>query len=204
MPDYNKDPIIQGHSFEQLFLAQQEYFLEVRARGPENAEENFIFHVDLAGNQYDTLLRGSLTTGRMYHLHRYHPAIDGVGVLKTDSTKYLVLLQVSLSPYRSHSSKHQDIVAKKVPSIEKSIISYYRELGEIPEDRVIYVYVSLNQLHEESSSLDIFASLTTTTRRGTVKRPYYCGLVKTRSAAAASMRRHCLRIGYNTKSPLPA
>lgn len=77
-----------------------------------------------------------------------HQAIDGVCVASIGEIKYLLLLQVSLSPYKVHVSKGNDI-RKLIPSIEggtdtqKTIAEYYQHLsGDIPSDQVIYVYVS--------------------------------------------------------------
>jgi len=60
-----------------------------------------------------------MSENALYHLREQHPVIDAVGVfLCSDATKWLLLIQISLCKYSSHSSKAGDL-KKQVVSAKK-------------------------------------------------------------------------------------
>ena len=153
--DIHSNPIVQGYMFETAFLSSKllrEHPLTIQAVNSDQPASPRTFQFPSL-NPCGSQLLGALTTNLeencVYHLRNRHPAIDGVCVTCIDAKKYLLLLQVSLSPYKDHVSKGNDIIKQCIPSKEggmgtrKTIAEYYQHLGgDIPNDQVIYVYVS--------------------------------------------------------------
>jgi hypothetical protein len=92
-----------------------------------------------------------LLDGVLYYLRPCHPVIDAVAYIEMAESPWLVLIQVSLSDYKSHSSKLCDL-KNSLTGVEKSLnngpnswLEYYRSF--IPESKredckCVYVYVS--------------------------------------------------------------
>ena len=127
-------------------------------------------------------IHSELVPNQIYHLRSKHPAIDGVCVTNdSQNGMYLLLLQVSLSDYRTHISKGIDI-RKKVPASDegrfckgdrKTIAQYYKDLAKIKDDsKVVYAYVSPLQLGDPSE-YDFCQELQTYARSGTLTTPEY-------------------------------
>jgi hypothetical protein len=92
-----------------------------------------------------------LLDGVLYCLRPCHPVIDAVAYIEMAESPWLVLIQVSLSDYKSHSSKLCDLknsltgVEKSFNNSPNSWLDYYRSF--IPESKredckCVYVYVS--------------------------------------------------------------
>ena len=65
-----------------------------------------------------------LSHGMLYHLKYTYPVIDAVGYLDVDNVASLVFVQVSLSPYSSHSTKMSDLTTTTAPEVrDKTILN---------------------------------------------------------------------------------
>jgi len=82
-----------------------------------------------------------LIEGALYRVRMYHPAIDGIGKLKTNTGSLcLVFVQISKVPYSSHKSKIEDVVEnrygnktyKQLNQQYQSILSFYLQLCGSP------------------------------------------------------------------------
>ncbi len=93
-----------------------------------------------------------VTENKLHFLMPGHSAIDAVFVAENSmNTKYLVLIQVSLSRYAKHEAKHTDICKKFKGAIHcsSSILQYYDTISEIDISNTMYLYVSSNKLMNE-------------------------------------------------------
>ena len=128
--------IINGYCFEanvckQITKLNIEYIV-----GDENRSVS-TFDILVHASQPAGAPLTKMVKGVLYHLRMKHPVIDAVGLL-TDArnTDWLVMLQISLAPYRKHSSKAQNLFEKvKAPELTCthtagcSILTYYRMLA---------------------------------------------------------------------------
>ena len=111
------NPIVNGFIFEENFFTEIGKMKTLHVITKEMPIITLHFAV------VETLQTGevlkNMTSGVLYHLRYKHPVIDGVGIMERGKTKkkWLVMIQVSLSSYKSHRSKISDI-AKYLPCPE--------------------------------------------------------------------------------------
>ena len=150
--------------FEEKFL-QSEHLrnsLSTKALNVNNKSPSSFKFSSLIPPRYQqtNAIKTNLVCQVIYHLRQRHPAIDAVCVAEEDNCrqKYLLLIQVSISPYKEHHSKGIDIrktvdlpekkhscllLTASSTSASPSVAKYYQCLGEnIDDDKVIYVYIS--------------------------------------------------------------
>ena len=102
-----------------------------------------------------------MSENALYHLREQHPVIDAVAVfLGSDATKWLLLIQISLCKYSSHSSKAGDlkkqVVGAEKNTTDKSVdwLQYYNDM--VPQaQKCMYVYLSPNETGNPIKSLCI-------------------------------------------------
>ena len=97
-----------------------------------NSETEFEIDFDVASRLTEEP-RAPLQCGYLYHLPYKTNAIDAVGSFIHNKTHWLLVLQVSLSPYASHKSKAGDAVSK---------IAVYTEMTSPKPEKTMYVYIS--------------------------------------------------------------
>lgn len=145
-------PIAQEFVFEAYFLQYKDlHSLSISAINVDNLTPRlFSFSSLTPAISQQRHAVTCLEEDHLFHLRTNHLAIDGVCVARGhDNEKYLLLLQVSLSTYKAHVSKGIAI-QKCVGLLEEtvhgsvSIAQYYQKVGggDIPDDKVIYAYVS--------------------------------------------------------------
>ena len=71
--------------------------------------EAITFKFTAAVNQRACTPLTGLAEGVLYQLRSCHPVIDAVAYIKKDSIQWLLLIQVSLSAYKDHDSKVEDL-----------------------------------------------------------------------------------------------
>ena len=72
-----------------------------------------------------------------------HKVIKGVCLCAaTDDEDYLLLMQVSSSPYNEHKTKCLDIGSSFQGT---TLAEYYRSLAHVDQDHVIYLYISMEE-----------------------------------------------------------
>lgn len=145
-------PIVKGYVFESRFLQNRDLSeLSISAMNEAGVlPTRFKFSSLISAFEQQSGPIRCLTDNEICHLRPQHPTIDGVCVaLDSNDDKYLLLLQVSISDYRSHDSKGIDIrneVDKKfegkVCNRTKTIAEYYKDLAGVEDNKVIYVYIS--------------------------------------------------------------
>ena len=103
-----------------------------------------------------------LQRGVLYDLRSRHPTIDGVGLLYEEVTliPWLVFIQISLSRYDEHRSKLSDLLSlpKEEPkelkgSRQKTLYSYYKRLGGDEVEKVMFLYVSPEEMDCNNSPI---------------------------------------------------
>ena len=150
--EVHKIAVVRGYLFEESFLHFRELsslsIQAVNANDPSCKSFRFPSLTPALEQQMGALIT-SLSNNLIYHLRSGHPAIDGVCVAKEVSgQRYLLLLRISLSCYKDHSSKDihiwESVVSPEKEHRSASVVEYYRNLcfGDIADDHVIYVYVS--------------------------------------------------------------
>jgi KaiC/GvpD/RAD55 family RecA-like ATPase len=147
-------PVFQGLIFEQEFLQCSGLkFLNLQVTDKKGKESNLEFAVLPAQLQARSLLT-SICDERICHLKVGHKAIDAVCCSYYSLEKYLLLIQVSLSPYHNHASKWFDIC----DSFEgkKSMAEYYRHLAQVDANHVIYLYISPKELAQDGKLINVF------------------------------------------------
>jgi hypothetical protein len=105
-----------------------------------------------------------LPEGVLYFLRSFHPVIDAVAHVRVGNTPWLVLIQVSLSDYRNHESKINDL-KKEITGCEKYRVSeeinwldYYRnQVPEVGREGLmcVYVYVSPKDFIEPDATTNL-------------------------------------------------
>ena len=111
----------------------------------------------------DVALRVTPTLGTLYLLRNMHPVIDAIGVLASTKEKFLILMQVLLKSYSSHSKKSENLYdtirSPECPiSRRKSILAYYKGLcseHKIEDDHIIYVYASPKECHSNPQNIAV-------------------------------------------------
>jgi hypothetical protein len=85
----------------------------------------------------------------LYHLRPKHPAIDAVGFFVLNEEPWLLMIQTSLSPYKNHESKAEDLknpisgCERESGSKAKDWLAYYRGCVDKNDGlRCMYVYIS--------------------------------------------------------------
>ena len=156
--------IVRGYIFEKRFLQCKDlHSLTILALGTKHTNpKKLIFSSLTTATVQETDPIRDMIEDEIHHLRPKHPAIDGVCVAfeSNSNCRYLLLLQVSLSDYRRHESKGIDIRKCVEQAFEgkfcegtSTIAQYYKKLAKVKEDkRVIYVYVSPNELEPPSLS----------------------------------------------------
>ena len=142
--NYLKSDLVQGLMFKEYFLMEQRTLhVEQKLRTGETKHLLFNFQEPLF--QLEGLLT-EMTMGELYYLHLGHVAIDGVCAAKeaTSNIAYLLLIQVSLSPYINHHSKARDCCTTKLAE-NFTVAEYYSKFVSVDENNVIYVYASPTQ-----------------------------------------------------------
>ena len=130
---YPSNPIVNGFAFELAFFqsVKTSNSLTVKLR-----ESVVTFCVPLVEEMDENCIVKCITVGILFHLRYKHPVIDGVGYLQENSGKIvsLVMIQVSLSPYKTHRSKLEDLFTKPTcPELKQqqtvaSLLQYYEGL----------------------------------------------------------------------------
>jgi hypothetical protein len=113
-------------------------------------------------NQISNCPVRGLPEGVLVFLRSFHPVIDAVAYVRVDDIPWLVLIQVSLSDYKHHKSKVNNL-KDEITGCEKYRVStginwleYYRQ--QVPESgkeglKCIYIYVSPEDLIESDVSV---------------------------------------------------
>ena len=152
-------PIVREYMFENCFLQCKDlHCLSVSAVMEEAGDPHtFIFPSLVSASQQESGPVDQLIENQICHLRPCHPAIDGVCVaVDSQCVKYLLLLQVSLSEYRHHVSKGNDITKNVDQNFEgkvlgeKTIAEYYKHYAGVEDKIVIYVYVSPKEVKPPS------------------------------------------------------
>ena len=147
--------------FETHFLQNGALrWLTISVVGPKNKELKLRFSMLNAATSQEMEPIDYLSDNQIYHLRAQHPAIDGVCIgLDSNSKRYLLLLQVSLSEYKHHTSKGIHIRRHVPKSFEgrfckggiQTIAEYYRCIANVGESEVIYVYISPHEIQEPNA-----------------------------------------------------
>ena len=199
-------PVVRGYMFEEAFLRSEDLRTKPLVISAINASDTssprvFTFSsLTPAWHQQRNAITTNLVSNFVYHLRQKHSAIDAVCVADTETEKYLLLLQVSLSSYKDHVSKGIDIwrsvqvqereraqeileeqhVSSASPAKSKSlsISAYYQYLGgKIADDKVIYVYVSPKETNPPNNYMFLQELQDHKTRFGTPLPQFWYGFV---------------------------
>jgi hypothetical protein len=194
-------PLVRGYIFENEFLSSKKLHETPLTVLAVNVDTSVPFEFNFpslipSNSQLSGPLKTKLEERRVYYLRKRHPAIDAVVCIETtdeDTRKCLLLLQVSISPYKEYTSKGKDI-RKTIPTMEKgegSIAEYYQKLcGDIADDRVIYVYVSPKETSPPSHEIFNEELSVRYTKSGrSVPRKFWYGFLKSNSPGAKLMER---------------
>lgn len=91
---------------------------------------------------------GEVDAGIVYHLREFHPVIDAIGYFEDEELlKWLVMIQVSLSPYKNHKSKAASLFEKTIGAEKKiddscTLLEYYKGRVNAADMKCMYVYIS--------------------------------------------------------------
>jgi len=145
------NPIVNGYIFEENFFVE---IGKTKTLHITIMEKSITLYFALVEKMQTGEILDSMTSGVLYHLRYQHPVIDAVGVMEKGSKKkqWLVMIQVSLSPYAAHRSKIGDLLRyvqcqELSHSDHDTFLKYYLRLNKnIKEHRIVYVYVSPSEL----------------------------------------------------------
>ncbi len=185
------DPIIDGLDFERVICSEIKT-LEVAcskkdegvSSQPDLKAMTFLFKYHVT-QQSNSPIK-NLLPDVLYHVRPCHPLIDAVTCVKVDDEPWLLLIQVSLSTYKSHNSKFTDI-NNQINGCERTPhnkdctwINYYRQL--VPKEfeeglQCMYIYISPKDFIEKEASIYI-------TRNKDCATGVYFGLVMKNSDTA--------------------
>ena len=198
-------PSVRGYVFESEFLCSDkltETQLTVVAVNADTSTPNEFYFPPLipSNGQLSGPLKTKLKDRHVYYLRKRHPAIDGVVFIDGGhgdvfingaafEDKYLLLLQLSISPYKDHVSKGNDI-RNTIPAMEGrdgSIAEYYQSLCGVADDRVIYVYVSPKET-SPPSDIKFNLELNIPNTCNSMPLQFYYGFLKSDSPGAKLMK----------------
>ncbi len=185
-------PSLIGFFLESHFFLSgtvRNYSWNVKALNlSDNVEKTLAFsNIHEASHQEkEQLTKKVLQPDILYYFKPGHAAIDGVVKATTGRETYLLLIQISLSNYKSHKSKYLDIESA-MPYSKSTILNHYCHLFDVRADNTVYLYLSPNELYSEAGSLEsIFAISSVATRSGKSKpRSYSVGLLEKSCSLAA-------------------
>ena len=113
-----------------------------------------------------------MSKGVLYKLRSRHPTIDGVGLLKDEANvDWLVFIQISIKPYKLHSSKISKIfqqpkseqaTSQELKKETKTLYAYYKKLAGIPSSdkiNVILIYISPEEICDQNKTTLILPDL---------------------------------------------
>ena len=168
-PKVSNHRIIDGYYFEDAVLEGLEELVVMYANKQKEVKgEVAMFRIAVRIEEPGGTPLRELKKGCLYHLRSHHPVIDYAALLTdaVDTNKqqhWLLLVQVSLSPYKEHKSKAGDLW-NKVSGPEarenkeaKTWLQYYQELARKslqppsgdnppPTFRTMYIYISPNEV----------------------------------------------------------
>ncbi len=182
---YNS-PTVKGFFFEKDFFVKtvtsnREW--KVRAKTTGNETERSLTFSGISGaSEQENGHISTMEGNKVYYLHAGHKAIDAVVRARgNDDIVYLLLIQISLSPYNKHDSKYEDIFCRlKEPGNEKSILEYYSYISGVSSRNALYLYVCPKQLLKPEQEIDSFIEVISgcTTRSGKIKPLLLIGLLE--------------------------
>ena len=160
--------------------------LLVVVKSLQNSKESRSLNLSLTGSlcfEGDNFMRGIL-----YELYAYHPAIDFVGYLQSDSCDcdFLVCLQISLSRYTNHTGKLSDIIrnvprkcylSSQEPSNMNMLQFYSSRAKHLYGERkpsVLFLYIS--PFESESLMPDLQREMMTTVNQYSHSFDFYVGV----------------------------
>jgi hypothetical protein len=156
-----RNPIIDGYFFEHAICSTISSLNVAFAKTDEAPTQqsnldaitfNFCGHVSQTESNLPVV---GLVKNVLYSLRPCHPVIDAVAYVEASESPWLVLVQVSLSDYKSHKSKLCDLKnglagvekrrVKSTGNSSKNWLEYYRSI--VPADKrdackCMYVYIS--------------------------------------------------------------
>ena len=114
-------PLVHGFVFELYYVNQMKLHKTMSMKG--HSESKIVDSKEVS----DVDVIAELLLGTLYHLKYTYPVIDAVGYLEVDGVPslvgvpLLVFVQVSLSPYSSHSTKINNLTTTKVQRIRANL-----------------------------------------------------------------------------------
>lgn len=128
------NPIVNGYIFEEKFFVE---LGKTKTLHINISEKALTLCFTLVENMQTGEILHCMTSGILYRLRYKHPAIDAIRVMEKDRKKkqWLVLIQVSLSPYAVHRSKIGNLLKyTQCPELNCSdhntILNYYWGLNK--------------------------------------------------------------------------
>ena len=182
---------VGGFVCKQQFISyiHQCQTLLIVVKSLQNSKEPICLNLSFTGSlcfEGDDFMKGIL-----YELYAFHPAIDFVGYLKSDSCDVLVCLQISLSSYAKHSAKLSDVIRHsprkylregEEPSV--SLLQFYSSRAaplfiEGGKPSVLFLYLS--PLENERLIPHLQEEIMTTLKQASHSFDFYVGVVATNS-----------------------
>ena len=108
-------PLVHGFVYELYYVNQMKLRKTMSMKG--HSESKIVDSKEVS----DVDVIAELLLGTLYHLKYTYPVIDAVGYLEVDGIPSLVFVQVSLSPYSSHSTKINNLTTTKVQRIRANL-----------------------------------------------------------------------------------
>ena len=108
-------PLVHGFVYELYYVNLMKLRKTMSMKG--HSESKIVDSKEVS----DVDVIAELLLGTLYHLKYTYPVIDAVGYLEVDGVPSLVFVQVSLSPYSSHSTKINNLTTTKVQRIRANL-----------------------------------------------------------------------------------